>query len=451
MTTIETEPTVAVPAPWRLGPAFVPKGRYLDRDFLQLELNRLFPKVWLNACHMQEVETVGSFVEFTIGDESIIIVRTDDETLKAYFNSCRHRGTRLVAGRGRLGGFRCPFHAWQWNLDGTNRWIPDRENFLPCSDEDVALRECRIDTWGGWVFVNMDPDAEGLADFLDPVRACVDPLQPDRMRISWHKTTVLPCNWKTALDAFNEGYHVPATHPQYTRPQVDRADTPSSIEEIESDPAWTPSETFGRHGHFRTQPRSGAAFNPRPVTPHAMYNFVEYHLRELRALFTQYHRLAAAELCTMVDLEVAEIPGTLRNLRKKYAEADGLEWPLLDDDALRRGEGDWHIFPNMVFLIYEGVMLAYRARPNGDDPDSCIFDIWALQLFPPGQEPAVEHPFFADWREGDMGEVLSQDFSNVGRVSAGMHSQAFVGHRLNLAQEMSIYNAHAAADTYLFG
>jgi hypothetical protein len=182
-----------------------------------------------------------------------------------------------------------------------------------------------------------------------------------------------------------------------------------------------------------------------------MYNFVEYHLRELRALFTQYHRLAAAELCTMVDLEVAEIPGTLRNLRKKYAEADGLEWPLLDDDALRRGEGDWHIFPNMVFLIYEGVMLAYRARPNGDDPDSCIFDIWALQLFPPGQEPAVEHPFFADWREGDMGEVLSQDFSNVGRVSAGMHSQAFVGHRLNLAQEMSIYNAHAAADTYLFG
>jgi hypothetical protein len=262
---------------------------------------------------------------------------------------------------------------------------------------------------------------------------------------------VLPCNWKTALDAFNEGYHVPATHPQYTRPQVDRADVPSSIEEIESDPAWTPSETFGRHGHFRTQPRSGAAFNPRPVTPHAMYNFVEYHLRELRALFTQYHRLAAAELCTMEGLEPASVPGTLRALRKKYAEADGIEWPLLDDDALRRGEGDWHVFPNMVFLVYEGVMLAYRARPNGPDPDSCIFDIWALQLFAPGTEPAVDHLFFADWRDGDMGEVLSQDFSNADRVSAGMHSRAFEGHRLNVAQEMSIYNAHVAADAFLFG
>jgi nitrite reductase/ring-hydroxylating ferredoxin subunit len=440
-----------VPEQWRLGPAFVPKGRYLDPEFLELELDRLFPRVWLNACRADEVADVGSYVEFSVGDESVIVTRTSDDAVKGYFNSCRHRGTRLVVDRGRLGGFRCPFHAWQWNLDGTNRWIPDRDNFLPCPDDDLALRECRVDTWGGWVFVNFDDEAESLEAFLDPVPRFVDPLRPEQMRTSWHKTTVLPCNWKTALDAFNEGYHVPGTHPQYMRPDMSRADTPASIGEMESDPAWTPSETFGRHGHFRTQPRSGAAFNPRPVTPQAMYAFVDYHLRELRALFTEYHRLAAAELCTMGSLEPASVPGVLRGLRKKYAEADGVEWPVLDDDALRKGEGDWHVFPNMVFLIYEGVTLAYRARPNGVDPDSCIFDIWSLQLYPPGREPSVDHPFFPDWREADVGGVLSQDFGNVDRVSTGMHSRAFAGHRLNTAQEMSVYNAHVAADEYLFG
>ena len=440
-----------VPERWRLGAAFVPKGRYLDPEFLQLEKERLFPKVWLNACHLQEIESVGSFVEFEIGDESIMVVRLTDDTIKAYFNTCRHRGTRLVSGRGRLGSFRCPFHAWQWDLDGSVRWIPDRDNFLPCSDEELALRECLVDTWGGWVFVNMDPEAAPLAEFLDPVPFCVDPFRPDQMRILWHKTTVLQCNWKTALDAFNEGYHVPGTHPQYMRPTMERADTPASVPEMESDPAWTPSTTYGKHGHFRTQPKgTGAAFNPRPTTPQSLHAFVSYHLRELRALFTEYHLSAVAELCTM-DLPPTEWPGRLRELRRKYAEADGVDWPAIDEEQLRRGEGDWHIFPNMVFLVYEGVMLAYRARPNGDDPDSCVFDIWSLQLFAPGTAPSVEHPFFANWREADMGEVLSQDFSNVARVSAGMHSRSFDGHRLNVAQEMSVYNAHVAADHLIFG
>src|SRR5262249_51396148 len=161
-------------------------------------------------------------------------------------------------------------HAWQWDLDGACRWIPDRDNLQPCTDEELALVECRVDTWGGWVFVSLDPDGEDLADFLDPVARHVDPLRPDLMQLSWHKTTIAPCNWKTALDAFNEGYHVPGTHPQYLRAHLDRAATPASIAEMESDPAWTPAVALGRHGHFRTQPRSGAAVNPRSVGAEAM-------------------------------------------------------------------------------------------------------------------------------------------------------------------------------------
>ena len=133
MTTTEVESVAAgvdVPERWRLGPAYVPKGRYTDPEFLQFEMERLFPRTWLNACRFDEVERVGDYVDFEINGQSIVVVRTQ-EGLRAYFNSCRHRGTRLVQGRGRIGEFRCPFHAWRWNLDGSLKYQADEENFDP--------------------------------------------------------------------------------------------------------------------------------------------------------------------------------------------------------------------------------------------------------------------------------------------------------------------------------
>ena len=105
MTTTEVpmaEPKLDVPERWRLGPAYVPKGRYTDPEFLQLEIDRLFPKTWLNACRFDEVERVGDYVDFEICGQSIVVVRTD-QGLRAFFNACRHRGTRLVQGQGRIG------------------------------------------------------------------------------------------------------------------------------------------------------------------------------------------------------------------------------------------------------------------------------------------------------------------------------------------------------------
>ncbi len=131
MTTMDarpTDPDLDVPERWRLGPAYVPKGRYTDTEFLRLEIERLFPRTWLNACRFDEVERVGDYVDFEIGGQSIVIVRTE-EGLRAYFNACRHRGTRLVQGQGRIGEFRCPFHSWRWNLDGSLKYQADEENF----------------------------------------------------------------------------------------------------------------------------------------------------------------------------------------------------------------------------------------------------------------------------------------------------------------------------------
>ena len=442
-----------VPPQWQLGPSFVPKGRYLDAEFLRLEQERLFPRTWLAACRFDEVEEVGQYVDFEIGGQSIVIVRTD-QGLRAYFNACRHRGTRLVQGRGRIGEFRCPFHAWRWNLDGSLKFQADRDNFDARSDDQLCLPSCRLDTWGGWVFVNMDGKAEPLADYLEPLPSRLDGFKLEDMRIAWYKTVILPANWKTALDAFIESWHVPGTHPQLLRP--DKRHTPPTVAESEQY-GLTFNELFRYHSRhadtFRYGPdgdvsRLRATYG---VDPQAVYTNVEYNLRELRALYLPTDLAAADELRSTPGADGPEGNAIYQGLRMKHARAAGIEYPDVTQQQLKSAMYDWHLFPNSVFLIDRGCCLSYRARPNGSDPDSCIFDVQGLELPPTGGIETAAPQFFDDWHEGDVGEILSQDFSNMSEVTIGMHSGGYDGHRLNTQQEMTIWNYHRAIDGYLFG
>lgn len=441
-----------VPARWRLGSSFVPKGRYTDRDFLELEMERLFPRTWLNACRVDEVERVGDYVDFEIGGQSIVVVRTD-RGLKSYFNACRHRGTRLVSGRGRIGEFRCPFHAWRWHLDGTLKYQADAENFDPRPPEDLCLAECRVDTWGGWVFVNMDPHSEPLRTFLEPLPDRLEGFKLEDMRIAWYKSVILPANWKTALDAFIESWHVPGTHPQLMRP--DKRHSPPTVAESEQYGA-TFNELFRYHSRHADTYRYGpdgdatkvrAAYG---VDPKAIYTNVEYSLRELGSLYLETDLAAATELLTTPGADGPGGNAIYQELRRKHARAAGIDYPTVTPEQLKAAMYDWHLFPNTVFLIDMGSCLTYRARPNRMDPDSCIFDVQGLELPPSGGLTTAPPQFFEDWREASMGEILTQDFSNMSEVTAGLHSAAYDGHHLNTAQEMTIWNYHRAIDRFLF-
>jgi phenylpropionate dioxygenase-like ring-hydroxylating dioxygenase large terminal subunit len=450
---VDLDRHLEVPDRWQLGTAFVPKGRYLDPEFLGLEVEHLFPATWLNACRHDEVEQPGQFVNFEIGDQSVVVVRTE-AGLKAYFNSCRHRGTRLVTGQGRLAEFRCPFHAWRWNVDGSLKFQADAENFEPRPDDELCLAECRVGTWGGWVFVNLDGNAEPLEDFLHPIPQRLEGFKLEDMRIAWYKSVILPANWKTAIDAFIESWHVPGTHPQLLR--GDKRSTPPTIAESQSY-GKTFNELFRLHSRhadlFRYGP-DGDASKLRPaysVNPESVYRNVEYSLRELGALYLKSDLSAAAELVTTAGADGPEGNAIYQQLRKQHARAAGLDYPDLSDAQLKGAMYDWHLFPNTVFLIDMGCCLTYRSRPHGEDPDSCIFDVQGLELPPTEGLPTASPQFFGDWRDGNMGEILSQDFSNMSEVTAGIHSRGYDGHRLNTAQEMTIWNYHRALDGYLFG
>jgi phenylpropionate dioxygenase-like ring-hydroxylating dioxygenase large terminal subunit len=464
MTTSSLQSSVQanVPEKYRLGDSFVPKTRYLDPEFLQLEIHRLFPRTWQMACRVEELFDIGDFVEYQIADWSILVVRESSDRIAAYHNTCRHRGTRLASGRGRVAEIRCPFHGWRWNLDGSIKMVLDPEEFEPRSDADLALRDLKVGTWGGFVFVNMDPDAMPLDQYLAPMSEALEPFRLENMRYRWLKGSIMPCNWKTGIDAFIEGYHTTATHPQLLR--LDKTNkNPASMKELDNR-VQMPTEVFEYHSRFFNRQRKrdgetkttqryerdlGAEYDERAQ----IAENVGYYLRELRAIETERDLRAAQALLTATVPDGMPVSAYFMTMRRQYALDAGLDWPEITPEQWAKAGNDWHVFPNLVIIPNQGSVLGYRARPNGADPDSCLFEAFNLEQIPVAdyeQRWQFTPQFEADWRKADLGEVLSQDFANMEHVTAGMHSPAFDGHRLNTVQETSVHNHHLVADRFLW-
>ena len=155
----------------RVTPVKIPVARYTSSEFFEREMTDVWPHAWQLACTMDHVARPGDWHEYRVGRISVLIVRGDDGVLRAFQNVCRHRGSELCSGSGAdLAEIRCPFHRWTWGLDGRLREVPSRREFGVLND-DYPLIGVQVDTWGPMVFVNLDPDAEPLAEFLDPVPA----------------------------------------------------------------------------------------------------------------------------------------------------------------------------------------------------------------------------------------------------------------------------------------
>jgi Rieske 2Fe-2S family protein len=455
-----------VPEKYRLARAFVPKTRYLDPEFLQLELDKLFTRTWQVACREEELPGVGSYVEYEIGAHSILVVRESRTAISSYFNACRHRGTRLAKGRGRVGSLICPFHGWRWNLDGSIRLVLDREEFVPRSDDDLGLVRVRTELWGGFVFINMDPDAAPLLEYLDPIPRIFEPFHYENMRIKWQKGVLLPCNWKTALDGFLEAYHVAGTHPQLYR--FDKSNTNiASLKELENR-SWSPTTTYERHAHYSSVgPKKavvdeGETSKKDPlkrgtagvVDPRESFALsVQYIYDDMRGLEND-RSWRAAEALKTAEVAEGQHPGEVfMQLYRDLAESEGYEWNDITPAQWAEAGTAWNVFPNTILLPNQGASFMYRARPNGTDPDSCLFEIFGLDQVPVSEyDKRRDHQpqFFEDFRDGDFGEVFSQDLTNAKEVTVGMHSPSFDGHRLSEDQEMTIYNHHRVADRFLW-
>ena len=419
---------------------FVPKERYLSQEFLALEMERLWSRVWQIACREEEVGNAGDFAEYTIGDQSILVVRTSDGRLVAHHNACLHRGTRLATGTGSFSdeGIRCRYHAWRYDLGGRLIEVVDQHEFdaLP---ENLCLAPVRVDTWGGFVFVNLDPNAEPLLDYLDPIPQLLDAYHLDQMRFRGYQSTILPANWKAVVDAFNEAYHVQGTHPQIL-PWTD--DVSIAYEQL------------GIHAHYGRLPQARRELRPSPRLGLTTDQYDEGEI--LAGLVAGLGRLFLKDEMAIVDELRAQPSSPDRNLlvdyqqrRRDLLESRGLDVSGLSLDQMTSAD-DVFVFPNFVGPIYPGSAIVFRVRPNGVDPDSSIKDTWTLE-WPRPDQPTREwqRRFYPDWTEKDWGEITNQDYSNMLEVQTGMKSHGFKGSRLNPRQESNVLHMHRVIDRYL--
>ena len=110
---------------------------------------------------------------------------------------------------------RCRYHAWRWDLDGEIIEVVDRQDYPPAlTDDDVRLGEVKVGRWGGFVFINMDPNCEPFESFLGDIPELFASYRMEELRFRSYRTIVFDCNWKTAMDSFNEAYHPQGLHPQ---------------------------------------------------------------------------------------------------------------------------------------------------------------------------------------------------------------------------------------------
>lgn len=456
MTELATE---RVPKKYACGETFVPKSRYIDPEFLQLELDRLFTQVWQPACREEEIPSPGWYYEYTIGRQSIAVVRQKDGSIKAFHNACAHRGMKIVRGSGcsQDKELRCGFHGWRYGLDGRSSFVPCRDEFASRPREQWGLRSVAVGTWGGWVFISMSKNPPNLLEWLDPLPTALAPFRLQDMRYRWRKRTFLPANWKTVVDAFIEGYHTPGTHPQTMRsaegPRPSAA--PAAPKEYIYAP-YTPTITYKNHSRFvyTQRPEHASRDSARQqlaARPEVFANSMQYQYLEVGSLVTERDYRAAQKLATQ---EPSEVPPFVlyHQLCEELAREEGVDFPRMSMEQYFAGNGDWHVFPTMVILVEQSCLLGYRMLPDAEDPNRCTFEMFSLEHFAPGDVPETQWQVFERWQDHDgWGELPSQDLRNIGAIHAGMHSAGFDGLWLNIAQEMSIRNEHAIADRFLFG
>ena len=188
---------------------------YRDPRIFAAEVETLFLKMWVCVGHQSHLGSSGDYLMRELGDESVIVTRGADGSIRAFYNVCRHRGTRLLddgAGTG-LDCIRCPYHSWAYGLDGSLIVAPLMDEVDGFDKADYGLTPVRCETWNGFLFVNFDPDAaalaECLADFPDFSRFSMD-----RMGLGATHEYEVAANWKLVCENYGECYHCPTNHPQ---------------------------------------------------------------------------------------------------------------------------------------------------------------------------------------------------------------------------------------------
>jgi phenylpropionate dioxygenase-like ring-hydroxylating dioxygenase large terminal subunit len=384
--------------------------RYASREFMAREWRHLWPRVWHIAGWASELEGPGDWLAHEIGRQSILVVRQPDGGLKAFHNICTHRGNRLVHGDlGAMSGFTCSYHGWRFGLDGTLGQVRDAGDFPggdPCGKRN--LKEVRCEQWGGFVWINMDPKAPPVLDFLDPLPDLLAGYRMEEMVRVLHLTVEVECNWKIIQDNFNESYHLPTLHPELAT----FIDDGLEVTGFELYPS----------GHNRMRMYGGrpSIRDPNLIDPLAPLDSI----LDAWALDPEDFRGRAGE--TRAALQKQK---RLLGRERGYTHYDSLS-----DDQLTDYQ-HCTLFPNVSLTMSSDGFQLLRPEPHPTDPEKCIFDHWFMVPKTPADLPAetplglvprvpAEHERFR-FGERSAGSVADQDLSIAVGQQLGVQSLGY--------------------------
>ena len=410
-----------------LGSEDIPFSRYTSQEFFDREIERMWSRTWQWACREEHVPDPGDYYVYDIGPYSVIVVRDEAMTLRAFVNSCPHRGMQFCDAGTKGGGkqfLRCPFHGMSWHLNGDLREIPCRWDFPHVNEQNFRLTEVQCDTWAGFVFINLERNAAPLHDYLEVIPQHFEAWGFGDRYVALHMEKQLLGNWKMCMEGFMEAYHVLATHPEGLRL---------------SGWANTQYDIYGRHvSRFYQLLSNGNPHYPKP--------------------------LSQTELFTAMGHDPAALPegATARQghadiLRKTFGQQLDVDLSNATNSKMLDSV-EYHVFPNACFFPGISIPLIYRFRPR--TVDTCIHEILLLHPVPEnGPRPApaevvklgLEDSYTTakGFETNRLAYVLDQDTANFKRQHAGVKASLKPGETLGNYQEARIRQFHKTLDEYM--
>ncbi len=413
------------------------KDGYFSADYMHREWQKMWTNSWLIAGVTSDLTKVGDYFLFDIGDESIIVTQTDSG-VKAFYNVCSHRGSRLVQQtHGNKKIFVCPFHSWNFNNSGDLIRITDEATFQP---EVIAhrpgLTEVACDSHAGLIFVHMGDNPPDLAESIGLPAGYLEAYRLADMKVVRHVRSEWGSNWKVGVEAFYESYHLHCVHP----------------------------ETRGVMGDLNVQYDlypNGASRMIVPLGQPSPRTSDQSTVNEgLQAMLKD----AGVDPLTFTG-SAAEVRRAIQISKRARAEKLGLDYSRFTDGQL---SDSWAtgIFPNVQIGCHPEAVFLMRFLPHPTDPQRFYYETMTMML--PVDDPNYTAPAWMGLPEGtdvsgnvrppteiysveedpNLGLVLSQDAELLPSVQKGMRSRGFKG-QLWGEQEQRLRHFHVELEKRL--
>ena len=430
-----------------VAPAVITAARYVSRQWMEKEADALWPRMWLFACLERDLGQPGEYRVANIGDESILITRTNTSELAAFYNVCQHRGARVIVNeQGWVKNFVCPYHGWTYDYTGRLSVVPEIDGFagrINCAER--SLKSVRVESWLGMVWICMDPSAGTLREFLGPVADIVAPYQLEHMQLIEDQTVHLDCNWKAVYDNFGELYHVEHIHPQHQM----LFDCPTSQIHLYA------------NGHTGVV-IDGHTVNTRLPVPNELNAYLAHRAKTYGADPADYRG------------RVLALRKDIQALRRTAGPSLGYDYSAMTDERLSDIE-QYNIFPNTMITVQPDEALIMRARPHPTDPNKCLWDKFTFRRLPSAdvardagttldveemrltetaaaEAPRPVHEEFTQDEIIDgsktMTITIDQDIHLIRDVQAGMRSRGFTTAMLS-DEEARVQHYHDWLDHFI--